>query len=475
MKKYIVLLLMVLSIALLSAYSITDSWYGNRVLGWDARTTAMGNAGSASSARLMNSFLNPATLGYQQQGFAIAGSAANMTNEDNRSLPLYNSFDLYFDSATYSSNMNGTGNYSGIVSYNMPKGNWSFGIAAGYRPLVDYTGKYDEQVRNNRNSNNDGYPEIIARNYYRNDGRLDAMSGILSASWAPDYLMLKKASLGVEVASLSADANTKKTIRWSDWSIQQVTNNVTVHRNVLPDYTSELKRDITGSMVKIGILASLSERATVAFQFQPKTSLSVDAKFDRYTVNADTTMHYAMTKQDSLMMEDYDMPTTMRFGLSFLPRNIMRTEFVADIEYVKWSDISSRYDDVYNYYFGVEHSVYGKYPLRMGFGSEVTYQTIVDNVGAYANKITTPTVSVGTGFAVSKNVMIDLSGSYSFREYQALDLFADSYYNDKTYTGLTSYLLWPNSHITPSDRGWENPDTVKESFYQLMTSVTWRW
>ncbi len=38
-----------------------------------------------------------------------------------------------------------------------------------------------------------------------------------------------------------------------------------------------------------------------------------------------------------------------------------------DIEYVAYSEINKRYDDVMNFYAGVEHQVVNFLPLRLGF------------------------------------------------------------------------------------------------------------
>lgn len=76
---------------------------------------------------------------------------------------------------------------------------------------------------------------------------------------------------------------------------------------------------------------------------------------------------------------------------------------------------------------------------------------------------------------LSDNLNLDLGIGYSWREYEALDLFGDSYYNDKLYTGNSTYLLWPNQYIVLSDRGWENPDKVRESNLNLSASLSVSW
>jgi hypothetical protein len=169
------------------------------------------------------------------------------------------------------------------------------------------------------------------------------------------------------------------------------------------------------------------------------------------------------------------LPQTVRFGFTYAPRNIMRTYIQAEVENVNWKNVSPLFDDVFNYYIGLEHGITGRLPLRLGFNSQTTYQVVTDGAFMNANKILTPSLSAGTGFAISNRLTVDVATTFSFREYEDLDLFQDSYYNDKNYTGSSAYILWPNSHITLVDRGWENPDSVRESFVKVMASLTYKW
>ncbi len=79
--------------------------------------------------------------------------------------------------------------------------------------------------------------------------------------------------------------------------------------------------------------------------------------------------------------------------------------------------------------------------------------------------VTIPTISAGTQLNLTEKISLALSGEFSTRTYDTLDLFPDSFYNVAN--------LW--NSITPTDRGWENPDRVEERFFKLQTSLTYNW
>ena len=157
-----------------------------------------------------------------------------------------------------------------------------------------------------------------------------------------------------------------------------------------------------------------------------------------------------------------------RIGFSFKPRNIMRTVMNCDVEYIKWSDTNPLYDDAINYYIGVEHILKNKIPFRFGFNYTTNYGLHEDFGFVFANEITTPTFTAGTGFTFLDKFTFDISLEYSNRQYETLDLFMDSYYDHED---LWEYYI----HMNLQDRGWENPDTVNETFINLKSAISFKW
>nr|HPK40408.1 hypothetical protein [Candidatus Cloacimonadota bacterium] len=74
-------------------------------------------------------------------------------------------------------------------------------------------------------------------------------------------------------------------------------------------------------------------------------------------------------------------------------------------------------------------------------------------------------VSAGTAFPIAKNLVLNISGEFSTRTYECLDLFHDSFYDHNG--------LWRT--IKPKDRGWENPDKVEEQFLKVQTNLSYTW
>ncbi len=106
MKRYLFLMLVLMMINNLFSYSILERVTGNYIGNVDPRSTAMGSAATSGGNTLFDVVINPANLGLLPDGFGFQFSYDLMTDSDNRSLPMYNSFDAYVDDATYASNIN---------------------------------------------------------------------------------------------------------------------------------------------------------------------------------------------------------------------------------------------------------------------------------------------------------------------------------------------------------------------------------
>jgi hypothetical protein len=470
-KNLLLTTLILACLAGLSAWSITDTYFGNDIASPDGRGYTMGGTGTYDDIRPFGISLNPANLTLMNRRFGIQGAMLVNRNEDNRDVPLYNSFDNYIDDAVYASNINFYDNYAaaGFASY--PLGSFRLGAGAFYKPMKNFDGIYEEEIRNNRNTDNDGYPEKVAINGIDNSGLLNQMAVILSFGVALGESM--DLNLGSELSLLTGSIEQEKTIRWSQWAINTFSIAVPDTTRKLPNYTLTSNSDLTGKQFKVGATLRMNNRLGVGFTFTPKTTLDrtgdlmiyKDAYGDSAAVDITTTID-----------EDYILPLKARIGFNYQPRNIMRTWFNLDAEYVKYSDLSEHYDDVVNLYAGVEHHVTNRLPLRLGFQAVTGYLRNVETDGSLlVKKILTPQITAGSSFELIRNVTLDLGFGYSWREYEALDLFGDAYYNDKLYTGQSSYVLWPNQYIVLADRGWENPDKVRENNISFTTSLSYTW
>ncbi len=486
-KPIFILFAMLLIVINLCAWSVSDYYLGNTSPVFSARNMGMGNTGVYDSFSPMAVFINPANLSMLDGKVGLTVNGLFTRNEDNRSIPLYNSFDAFLDDATYSNNINLYDDY-GFAGYGKIKfNNYVAGLGIHYLPMINFKGDYNEEIRNNRNSDDDGYPEIIALNEINNAGNINALGFTLSSGMKFDND--KEAQIGITINTLDGQSEIQKSIRWTEWAIQQSIEQVSSHRNVLPDSVYTNKSDLKGSQIKIGTAIKLNHRFGIGIAYSPKSKFDRDSDI-RIVYGPDTTMAIPSTSTNLLpvitnttIKDKYILPSRFRVGFNYQPRNIMRTYFNAEVEYTTWTDVSNLFEDSWDLHVGVEHAVNNRIPLRLGFQAITEWQAMpnyslltTDGLPTIdATKIITPSISAGSSVLLRKNLVLDIGLSFSWREYQALDMFRDGFYDDRIHTGMTSYILWPNSHIMPTDRGWENPDKVRESFTQISTGLTWSW
>jgi len=460
-KLALSVILSIIIIAGLSAWSITDDYFGNRYGMLDARSYAMGSTGIFNELRPSAITLNPANLTLINRPAGLEGSFFLNRNEDNRAVPLYNSFDNYIDDSVYASNLNFYDDYAtaGLVSFKPWK--LRIGIGAYYQPLLSFDGDYKEEIRNNRNTDNDNYPEKIAVNTIENAGVLNQASGVLSLGFALGEN--SELNLGFDFGKLWGNTKYQKDILWTQWAID------TVGEGVLPDSIYKENVDWDGYRYKTGVSARINKRLGIGATYTFKTTL------DR-TIDWVKTYGGVEVSSTTNAKEDYILPSEFRLGINYQPRNIMRTWFNLEGEYVRFSEIGDQYDDVINFYAGVEHNIKYSLPFRFGFQATNSYlRTVEADNSIIVKRIITPMITGGSSIPLTDKLHLDLGFGYSWREYEALDLFRDSYYDDRHYTGENSYQLWPNQHIVLTDRGWENPDKVRESNISLSTSLSYTW
>lgn len=463
--------LMLLSAAPLAADSITDSYFGNKYDGFEARSFSMGAAGSFNDLRPFGIAINPANLTLMNKAFGAQGALSITRNEDNRHVPLYNSFDNYVDDAVYASNINFFDSYAGAAFGAIKLYGFKLGLGGYYKPLLSFDGKYREEIRNNRNTDNDGYPEKLATNAIENEGRLNQAAGVFSMGY--DFGDFVQINLGAEFSLLNGKQNYAKTIRWSQWAKDTFNAAVNNPAKVLPEFTQTTEAELEGTQLKAGLAMRLNNRFGLAGSYTLSSTLE---RTGNTLKHRDAYYQKPELHETDTIDEDYILPSEIRLGFLYQPRNIMRTWLNFDVEYVRWQDVSEIYDDQLNFYVGVEHWVENRFPLRMGFSAVNGYLREVESDGAItAKRILSPKITAGSSFDLTSFLRMDLGFAYTWQEYEALDMFGDSYYNDKTYSGTNSYILWPNSHITLSDRGWENPDKVRENTISLSTGLVFTW
>jgi len=471
--KSIVLTTLILgSIIGLSAWSITDTYFGNKFGSFDTRAFSMGGATAYNDLKPFAIATNPANLTLMKKIAGLEASANLTRNQSDRSVPLYNSFDNYIDDAVLSSNASTYDDYAGAGFLSMGFGGIRVGMGGYYKPMISFDGSYLEEIRNNRGTDNDGYPEKIAINSIENEGSVNQAAGIASLGYS--FGRNIDLNLGFDYSFLDGDITQMKDISWSQWAID------TVGAGVLPDSTYTNEFSLSGEQAKAGLSLKLGQRLGLGVTYTMKSTLT---RKGTTTVQQDAWLGHTAVNTSNDYADDYVLPSEIRAGICYQPRNVIRTWFNVDVERVQWTDVSDMYDDVYNFYVGVEHHIQNRIPFRFGFQAvnnwrlETESQTINNVVVPliWAKETLTPMITAGSSITLAEGLTLDLGFGYSWREYESIDMFRDSYYNDKIYTGSSTYALWPNSYIVLKDRGWDNPDKVRENFITLKTGLSFVW
>jgi long-subunit fatty acid transport protein len=472
MKRLLIISILVLAVFSLSAYSILDMNSGNQVFRGDARLLSMGNAGVYNQGESVSPALNPGLAGLLPNGLRIQFNTGTIINSEDRSIPMYNFFDGYIDDANYVSNSNAFGNITGNISYKTQLDDMGVGMYLGYNPVVDFNSDYEEQVRNDGNTDSgnsgdnspNGYPPVIARNYLESAGDLGGINVGAGVSWN------EQISAGIQFQQLAGDWDYNRRIMWTDAA-------EALSDDDLPNSDIEVSGEFDDAWrLGWGLAYEINERLGVGFAMQMKSELdrevngSIDGIaaeeifMDTITVNGELDSLYWQDELEA-NFSDYILPGSYRIGFRYHPRNVWATYMNFDVEYVNYSDIDERFSDVTNYYIGLEHQVNKKLPMRFGFNYKTSYHIFVDGDSDFARKVTMPSFTAGTGFKVMNAIDVDLGIEYSLRKYDQLDLFMDGYYNQDG--------LW-NEQV-PMDRDWNNPDQVDESLITLQASFTWHW
>lgn len=489
MKRITILVLFGLIAINLLSYSMMDRESGNYVGNLDARTSAMGGAMAIGGIHLFDGFINPANIAFFNNGLGVEGSFGLIKNNDDRSVPMYDSFSAYAGNAVYASNVHFFASQAGGASYTKCLGTMKISGALIYKPYIDLNSKYEEEVRNNEGTNNDNYPPIIANNSWENSGAINSYNLMLGFS------VSNRIGLGFNFSKYSGNSEMLRELIWT----QQAKDLMLSDADSLVDQHYKLERDFDAFGVSLGLGYNISERLNVGFSFTPKVEFDVTGSVNginftkkdslgnpvaiwnyAYSTMIDSTGNPVITDTTMISYNDrynpYVAPAKMRLGFNFKPRNIMRTNFNFDFEFVKWSDSNSMFDDAFNFYVGVEHKLKFAMPLRLGFSYTTDYKLNEDHITIndtdvpveYASKVTMPTFTIGTGFEYGSHWKFDISGQFSHRTYQALDLFPDTAYDYSQ--------LWVNyQYLNFEDRGWENPDSVNEDLLKIKTSITFNW
>ncbi|MBC8527009.1 MAG: hypothetical protein H8D22_09190 [Candidatus Cloacimonetes bacterium] len=437
--KIIFILLTIFIAADLSAAFPFNRYTGEETQCFTARSLSMGSAGIANSKGALNALNNPAILGLLNNKLNIQFTTNITKDDEDRAYPIYDSFDSYIEDAVYVSNAHFFDKYFFGISYNVNFKPLRISAGYTYAPLYDFNFKYEEEVRNNENTNYGNEPKKIAINTYDGKGSINAHTPCIAMNLYNKDSFLRSLSVGAGISFLKGENEIDSTIIFTNWAKEQMSTGPDT--SFIPDIIYSMKNEYSGIRFQGGMIIGLGDRIHLGFSYINRTEISKNYKSTNDTVWADTTIYY---------------PSSMGFGLEYHPRNVWDTKFTIEAKLVKWSDYNILYDDIIEYSAGMEHITYNGIPIRLGF----RYQPSGRN-----KEVTLTAFSAGTAIKLPYNFVLDLGIEIGKRNYQEKDLFPDGYYaNEK---------LWDTTHNElPEDR--ENPDKVTNFMINAMTTISWR-
>jgi len=455
MKKLLFTISSLLLTLSLLAFSTLNIIEGDRIDVNDARSISMGSTGVSDYSRIGNLSLNPAIIAFSSDKLNCQLNFNLSRDNEKRSLPMYNSFDAYSGDAVYISNTHFFDNYGFHVSYKyVLNSEISLATAFSYNPLISFDAEYEEEVRNNANSDNNTYPPIIAKNFLSGEGNINDLEVSLAAKF-------RKTSLGMTIHILNGTADYNKKLIWSDYSEELLGDQ-------LEDNTIKGKREFSKTHLSVGVMQEIYHDLFLGMSYTPSTKFDVEGKMNGINVDEAVYVYYfeldslGYILTDSTTYDYYKNPLSIKIGASFHPKSSLRTTFNFDLEYVGWENVNDLYSDALNFYVGVEHNFTNGIPFRFGFKNQTCY-----NLGVFAVQILSPSFSCGTGFSLINKLKIDLGFEVEKKTYYSLDLFPDSAYDYPQ--------LWSNySYMNLQDRGWENPDSVSEILMKFALSVNYK-
>ncbi len=368
---------------------------GERWLFPDARSLALGGAGSVSLDAPGAMLYNPAALTQVRHPLEADFSMNIRKFEERRSFPLYDRFNGVVGQGIYVDNNNWFPAPEGAISARLPLADIT--LAAGSFIDTDQNYIYDEEVRENVFGDS-----LLAYNHIRFDGMLRRY-GLAAALPLP---MVEGLSLGVQASLLQGDLNFKREINYIR----------TTSRDSLDEVNRSL--DNTPLVVSLGAIYRMNER---------------------FTGGVDVSLPYTVKYKAAVGNEEIKYPLKLNAGVEFRARQVLQARLNIDFGYEFWSSASYsstipaiarvvsptlEFSDVYKIRVGIEQIFFNRVPFRVGMQYRNSYQQ---------RGRTQTLLTAGTGF-LGKNWKVDLSGGVGKITYSWPDLF-----NDNLYGGLDTH------------------------------------
>ncbi len=386
-----------------AGYTLLDLGMGSQMFQGSAETGGMGEVTQLTESTPLSLALNPSLLARSDK-LNVTGSYRFMMVEEDWALPVHDSFDALLGYEVYASNKNTY--HAGDLSFStgaLPSAaGMAFGV--GYIPAYDFGYYFHQEVRD-RSTQSEPLDKVVADAYVESEGLIQSISfggagGLgerLYLGLSIDYLF---GSYDQTVKLANIDPN--KLPCWDD----------------APAETADVfsASELGGVRFRVGATYVVNKRVELAATY------TGPAKLDgKYSASSGFGAYSPWTPKSDESFE-LEYPASVAFGISYKPRNELRTVVEGNVRYTQWSNAHNEalesmvLDNIYEWFVGVEHVFYNGSPLRFGFNYR---PSPADKEAAQSS------VTAGSGFDVY-GLDLDFSLLVGWRKFREFSLFDDS-------------------------------------------------
>jgi hypothetical protein len=350
-----------------------ESTYGSLSPWYSAELNGQSVTGAAQYRGGMSNLLNPAGLALATGVRADLGINADH-HEEERFVPLFDSFDNVVDDVSIASNQNTWWGAGYALAAQLDPGPLPVVVGLSLVDRYPFAYRFEEELR-------DPDPfasprdRILEEREYEVSGTVRQLSLGLAA--APSSVV----SLGASIHYAFGDHTARWNVRDNDPSGGD------------GSYNTEAAWDLNGVNATFGVQVRAGERVRLGVAYETSLNVDGDHRFETFAAGDS-----AATVVESAQSMTY--PAYWRFGAAFYPRSDPRTVFTADLVYSDWTKLEdSRWsadarpslNKVYDVRIGLQHTFYNDFDLRFGFRRYENY-----NQTSGGNSI----FSLGAGFPV---------------------------------------------------------------------------
>jgi hypothetical protein len=379
------------------ASTLVDTPNGTPKEIYSARGAAMGSVGAAiyqGSAALVQ---NPAALALSDSAGLLDLTVGVSHVTEDRLIPLFDTFESFVDETAIAVNRETYADAQGGALFRLPTLPMTLGLGLFERYDFDYD--YFEEFRDPSPFSpiRDTVQELRS---FSVDGRLRSATAGLGAQLYRDESMSANVGLAVHRYFGTIDQEKRQS------SVSPPADSVAVRYTLL-------SHDLSGWAFSVGVLLNIRERFDVGMAYEHSSTFAGDRGTETTTVRASGTTTELSTVPD----DELEYPAVFRWGLTYHPRNTLRTRFSFEGVRAQWSQVATTYRheqvlgqsagrglrDTWDVRLGLEHVFYNGMPLRLGF-------RYLEN---YAERESSRSIfSAGVGFPVA-GFLLDVTGQYN--------------------------------------------------------------